>query len=125
MHIVDFYQPQRRYIVMNDYRRSRIASKYFIKNGRNMRNYPWIKLYIAIKEFPLIFKFKYNYRSKTLGANFVPYKFRWLNQMRFMMFYLKLIRGFKWSVFEPKKLTFLLKKAKKACYLGLVKDSIR
>lgn len=110
---------------MRDYRRSRIASKYFIKNGRSFRNYPWAELYVAIKDFRLIFKFKYNYRSKTLGADFVPYRYRWLNQMRFLMFYLKLTQRFRWGQFEPKQVTFLLKKVKKLCYLGLLKDSIR
>lgn len=41
--------------------------------------------------------------------------------MGFLQFYIKLLKQFKWAQFEPRKLTFFLRKAKRACYTEILK----
>lgn len=67
-----------------------------------------------------MFRFKYNLRAQQLSASYVPRKKRWANQMGFLQFYIKLLKRFKWSQFEPRRLTLFLRKAKRACYTGLL-----
>lgn len=79
-------------------------------------------MYKAIYDFRLLFKFKYNMITKILTADYVPRQYRWSNQMRFFQFYLKLFQRAKWYDLPLKKLLIYVNRAKRYCYLGLVKQ---
>lgn len=80
-------------------------------------------LYKTIYDFKLIFKFKYNILTKDLTAEYIPYSLRWLNQMQFFQFYLKLLTKFKWYQLPQKQLINYLIKAKRSCYLSLINQN--
>lgn len=122
MYFYETFLPLRERNSHRDYKQIKVTKKYFFKHGHNLIQYDWFSLYWALKGFKLMFKFKYNLKAQQLSASYIPYKKRWANQMGFLKFYIKLLKRFKWSDFEPKKLTFFLRKAKRACYTGLLEN---
>lgn len=124
MYIYETFLPLRERNSHRDYKQAKVSKKYFYKNGHNKVTYDWFTLFWAIREFKLMFRFKYNLQAQQLSAAFVPRHQRWANQMGFLKFYLKLFKRMKWHEFEPRKLTSFLRKAKRACYSGLLETIV-
>jgi hypothetical protein len=99
-----------------------MVRRFFCFRGIYQKDYNWALLYKAIYDFKLIFRFKYNLLSQTITADYVPAQYRWLNQMRFFRFYLKLLKRFKWHELPQKQLFGYINKAKRSCYLGLLRN---
>lgn len=117
---LEFYQRELSPSITKEMRRIVLVRRYFCRRGKYLLNYDWLKLYKAIYDFKLLFRFKYNMTSKTLSADYIPRPYRWGNQMKFFQFYLKLLTKFKWNELDLRQVMFYLNKAKRSCYLGLI-----
>lgn len=99
-----------------------LVRRFFCKKGVYLKDYDWTVLYKAIYDFKLLFKFKYNMVTKALTADYVPRQYRWLNQMRFFQFYIKLFQRARWYQLPLKRLFLYINKAKRYCYAGLIQQ---
>lgn len=111
--------------ISKEHRRVVVVRRFFCNRGVYQKDFNWAILYKAIYDFKLIFRFKYNLLSKTITADYVPAQYRWLNQMRFFRFYLKLLKRFKWHEMPLRQLFTYVNKAKRSCYTGLLRNKKR
>ena len=99
----------------NEYINFILTKKYFYKNGKNIKSRNWLILFYLVRDFYLIFKFKYNIKTKELVASFVPLEKRFLNKIFFFRLYLKLLNYVKWTTINMKILFSFFKKAVAIC----------
>lgn len=105
---------------IKEYTRFMIIKRYFIKRGIPLKRRDWTVLYYLIRDFYMLFKFKYSFKKKELTAVFLPVEKRFLNKIMFFRLYLKLLNYIKWTTINIQKLFFFFKKAVRVCTLELV-----
>lgn len=80
-----------------------------------MAYHNWLILFFLIRDFYLIFKFKYFLKTKELKASFVPLEKRFANKIFFFKVYLRLMNDIKWTLINIKKLFNVFKKTVNLC----------
>lgn len=98
-----------------------ITKKYFYRNGHNKIFINWYLLYEKIKNFYLLFKFKYNPQKNTLQTQVITKNEKFMLNMSFFKQYLKLINQYKWYQLDNKILFNRLKQLRIYFYQFLIK----